>query len=253
MTARFAKPIFAIILGVVCIAGCSMDGKQPDESTSMLSDTTPPADKVTMASFTDEDAEGAAEDEKVDEPEAKKQEDVKIVIKTSRGDINAVIYATKTPVTAANFLNLAQRKFYNNLTFHRVIEDFMIQGGDPEGTGGGGPGYKFQDETRKDLVHDRPGILSMANSDRYKQAYSNKGFTNGSQFFITHVPTPHLDGKHTVFGTVVGAADQKVVDAIKGGDKILSIQITNKSAVTFLLKSQAKQVEKWDSVLDKRK
>ncbi|MEJ6648089.1 MAG: peptidylprolyl isomerase, partial [Akkermansiaceae bacterium] len=119
--------------------------------------------------------------------------DVNIVLKTSKGDIEAVIYATKTPMTAANFLNLAEKDYYDGITFHRVIPNFMIQGGDPEGTGGGGPGYRFADEFDPSLKHTGPGIFSMANA--------GPG-TNGSQFFITHVATPHLDGKHSVFGKV---------------------------------------------------
>ena len=120
-------------------------------------------------------------------------------IKTNRGTIHLKLFADQTPMTVANFANLAQRGYYNGLTFHRVIPDFMIQGGCPNGDGRGGPGYKFGDEFVGGLKHDRPGILSMANA--------GPG-TNGSQFFITHGPTPWLDVKHTVFGAVVGAVDQ---------------------------------------------
>ena len=118
--------------------------------------------------------------------------DIRIIVKTSKGDIEGTLYPSKTPVTVANFLNLAKRGYYDGITFHRVIPDFMIQGGDPTGTGRGGPGYTFEDECRPDLKHDKPGVFSMANTGR--------PVTNGSQFFITHVPTPWLDGKHTVFG-----------------------------------------------------
>ena len=135
-------------------------------------------------------------------------------IHTNKGDIRLNLFADKTPLTVANFVNLAQRGFYDGLTFHRVIPDFMIQGGCPEGSGRGGPGYRFQDETRPDLKHDKPGILSMANA--------GPG-TNGSQFFITHGPTPHLDGKHSVFGEVIEG--QNVVDTIKQGDKINKLTI----------------------------
>src|SRR4030095_2643534 len=124
------------------------------------------------------------------------------------------LFATKTPVTVANFLNLAQRRFYDGVTFHRVIKNFMIQGGDPTGTGMGGPGYKFGDEIHPSLKHSKPGLFSMANA--------GPG-TNGSQFFITHVPTPHLDGKHAVFGEVTKGQD--VVNAVKQGDTIQSIEI----------------------------
>jgi len=107
-------------------------------------------------------------------------------IKTNKGDIHLILFADKTPLTVANFANLAQRGFYDTLTFHRVIDNFMVQGGCPEGSGRGGPGYRFQDEFVRELRHSKPGILSMANA--------GPG-TNGSQFFITHVPTPWLDGK----------------------------------------------------------
>ncbi|MDF1694271.1 MAG: peptidylprolyl isomerase [Saprospiraceae bacterium] len=142
--------------------------------------------------------------------------DVEITIKTSKGDINLDMFATKTPHTVANFLGLAKAGFYDNLKFHRVIPDFMIQGGCPLGTGTGSPGYRFGDEFHPELRHDTPGVLSMANA--------GPG-TNGSQFFITHVPTAWLDGKHTVFGKVQSDADQAVVNSIGMGDEIISIDI----------------------------
>lgn len=148
--------------------------------------------------------------------------DIKILIKTNKGDIATTIFASKVPTTAANFLNLAKKGYYNGLTFHRVIKDFMIQGGDPTGTGSGGPGYKFEDEIVPGLKHSKPGILSMANA--------GPG-TNGSQFFITHVATPWLDGKHTVFGEVTDG--QAVVDAIAQGDKIESIEILDSTDALF--------------------
>jgi peptidyl-prolyl cis-trans isomerase B (cyclophilin B) len=136
------------------------------------------------------------------------------VIETNRGTIRIKLHDDKTPKTVANFEKLANQGFYNGLKFHRVIEDFMIQGGCPQGTGTGGPGYKFADEFHKDLKHDGPGVLSMANSGPN---------TNGSQFFITHVATPWLDGKHSVFGKVIEGQD--VVDAIKQGDKMEKVTI----------------------------
>ncbi len=175
--------------------------------------------------------------------------DINVVIKTSKGNIEAVVYASKTPVTSANFLNLAKRGYYDGLTFHRVISDFMIQGGDPTGTGSGGPGYKFEDETDRSLLHNSPGILSMANSDRGKRAYSNSGKTNGSQFFITHGPTPHLDGMHTVFGKVTKGQD--VVDAIKQGDKIETIEVLDSTDVLF--EATKDRVAEWNKILDKNK
>jgi len=147
-------------------------------------------------------------------------------IETSKGTIVAQLEYTKTPLTVANFVSLAEgnnnfvdakykdKPFYDGLTFHRVINDFMIQGGDPEGNGNGGPGYKFNDEIVPELKHDKAGILSMANA--------GPG-TNGSQFFITHNATPHLDGMHTVFGHVIEGQD--VVNKIVQGDKIIKIKI----------------------------
>jgi peptidyl-prolyl cis-trans isomerase B (cyclophilin B) len=151
------------------------------------------------------------------------------------------LFADRTPVTVANFVNLAQKGFYNNLKFHRVINDFMIQGGCPLGTGTGGPGYKFQDEFVPELKHDKPGILSMANA--------GPG-TNGSQFFITHVPTPWLDGKHTVFGEVVGAEDQKVVNSIQQNDVIESVSIEGDT--TELFANAKSQLETWNKILDRK-
>lgn len=114
-------------------------------------------------------------------------------LKTERGDMVAELYADRTPLTVENFVNLARSGFYDSTTFHRVIPGFMAQGGDPTGSGSGGPGYQFRDEIDPTLRHSGPGMLSMANA--------GPG-TNGSQFFITFGPTPHLDGRHTVFGRV---------------------------------------------------
>jgi peptidyl-prolyl cis-trans isomerase B (cyclophilin B) len=136
---------------------------------------------------------------------------------TSRGAIVLDLYAAAAPRTVNNFVSLAQDGFYDGVTFHRVIKDFMIQGGDPTATGRGGPGYTFKDEFDPKLKHDGPGVLSMANAGPN---------TNGSQFFITHVATPWLDGKHTVFGRVVKGQD--VVDAIQQGDVINTVTITAK-------------------------
>ncbi len=134
---------------------------------------------------------------------------------TSRGEIVCELFAADKPKTVNNFVFLAREKFYDNTTFHRVIADFMIQGGDPEGTGRGGPGYRFEDEIKGKTNQHKVGSLSMANAGPN---------TNGSQFFITHVVTDYLDPKHTVFGQVTKGQD--VVDAVKQGDKLISITIT---------------------------
>ena len=155
---------------------------------------------------------------------------------TAKGPIRARLFADKTPVTVASFVNLVKKGFYNGLSFHRVIPDFMVQGGCPRGTGTGGPGYRFEDECRPDARHDKPGVLSMANA--------GPG-TNGSQFFITHVPTPWLDGKHTVFGKVVEGLD--VVDAVKQGDKINSVKIEGDADA--VLAAKADRVSEWNKIL----
>jgi peptidyl-prolyl cis-trans isomerase B (cyclophilin B) len=155
---------------------------------------------------------------------------------TERGPIRIELAADKAPLTVANFVNLAQRGYYDGLDFHRVIADFMIQGGCPEGSGRGGPGYRFEDETRNGLSHER-GVLSMANAGPS---------TNGSQFFITHVACPWLDGKHTVFGKVIEG--QAVVDTVKQGDKINSIKIEGDAAAA--LAAKADRVAEWNKTLD---
>jgi len=134
---------------------------------------------------------------------------------TKHGEIKLELFDDKTPKTCANFEELANTGFYDGLTFHRVIADFMIQGGCPRGDGSGGPGYQFEDEFHPALKHDSPGILSMANA--------GPG-TNGSQFFITHVPCPWLDGKHSVFGKVIEG--QNVVDLVEAGDEIQKITVS---------------------------
>lgn len=180
---------------------------------------------------------------------------------TKKGDITIRLEHEKTPMTVANFVALAEGKrkntakaegqpYFDGLKFHRVIADFMIQGGDPTGTGAGGPGYNFADEFDATLKHDRPGTLSMANA--------GPG-TNGSQFFITVAPTPHLDGRHTVFGSITKGMD--VADAISKvptgpGDrpvdevKIKSIEILDPTDELFA--AQAKRLAEWNAVLDKR-
>ena len=151
------------------------------------------------------------------------------IMETSKGPIVLELFYKKTPLTVTNFVGLAEgtldaakgKHFYDGLTFHRVIADFMIQGGDPEGTGRGGPGYRFADEFDSSLNFDKPGYLAMANA--------GPG-TNGSQFFITHVPTDWLNQKHTIFGQVVNADSQAVVNAVQQGDKIVKLTIVRQGA-----------------------
>ena len=157
---------------------------------------------------------------------------------TDRGPIQVELKPEQAPLTVASFVNLARRGFYDGLHFHRVIDDFMVQGGCPQGTGTGGPGYKFEDEARNGLTHER-GVLSMANAGPN---------TNGSQFFITHVATPWLDGKHTVFGKVVEGMD--AVDAVRQGDKIKSVTVEGDADAAVAAK--ADRVADWNKALDAR-
>ncbi len=138
-----------------------------------------------------------------------------VTMETSKGTITLELYPQHAPKTVNNFVFLVREGFYNGVVFHRVIPNFMIQGGDPTGTGRGGPGYRFEDEFENNPLRHEAKVLSMANAGPN---------TNGSQFFITHAPQPHLDGKHTVFGKVTSGAD--VVDAIEGGDTMESVTVS---------------------------
>ncbi len=159
------------------------------------------------------------------------------VFETEKGNIRIELFADQVPLTVASFVNLVERGFHDGLRFHRVIPDFMIQGGDPRGDGSGGPGYEFEDEIVPALKHSSAGILSMANAGPR---------TNGSQFFITHKETPWLDGKHTVFGRVVEG--QAIVDQIVRGDKVISVRLEGDAGA---LKEKMKaRLEEWNKVLD---
>ena len=142
------------------------------------------------------------------------------IIKTDKGEINLNLFPEVAPVTVINFITLVKSGYYNGLKFHRVIKDFMIQGGDPTGTGAGGPGYQFGDEFKKEVTFNKKGLLAMANAGPN---------TNGSQFFITHVPTEWLNYRHTIFGEVVSDKDQNVVDNIEQGDTMNEIVIVGDS------------------------
>lgn len=166
---------------------------------------------------------------------------VTATITTPKGTIKLRLFADQTPMTTANFVNLATRGFYNGLKFHRVIDEFMIQGGCPKGNGTGGPGYQFEDEFVPELRHDKPGVLSMANA--------GPG-TNGSQFFITHLPTPWLDDHHTVFGEVMDKADMDMVNSIEQGDTIESISIEGDTDA--VLQGAKEKVAEWNAILDKK-
>ena len=160
-------------------------------------------------------------------------------ITTTKGTIKLNLFYNETPVTVSNFVNLANRGYYNDISFHRVIDNFMVQGGCPLGMGTGGPGYEFDDEFHPDLKHDTPGVLSMANA--------GPG-TNGSQFFITHLETPWLDNHHTVFGKIMDDESQDIINSIIQGDKIEGIKIVGElpenDTIDNLIKS-------WNTILDK--
>lgn len=163
---------------------------------------------------------------------------MKATITTNKGTINLELFKDQVPLTVANFANLSNRGFYNNLTFHRVIDNFMVQAGCPNGTGAGGPGYEFQDEFVPELKHDKPGILSMANAGPN---------SNGSQFFITHVETPWLDNNHTVFGCVSDKESQDIINSIVQGDTITSIDIEGKLPKD---KEIEQTIEIWNDLLN---
>lgn len=165
---------------------------------------------------------------------------MKAIIKTNKGEINLNLFSEAAPVTVLNFINLANRGYYNNTIFHRVIEDFMAQGGDPTGTGMGGPGYSFGDEVYNGYLFDKPGYLAMANAGPN---------TNGSQFFITTVITEWLNNNHTIFGEVVSESDLDIVKSLKNNDKIEKIKIFDLDK-EFLDKHKD-ILEKFNSVLDK--
>ena len=167
-----------------------------------------------------------------------KEYKMKVKIMTEKGDININLLPEKSPVTVANFVNLAKKGYYDGLKFHRVIDNFMAQGGDPTGTGAGGPGYQFEDEVDNGLNFSKAGKLAMANA--------GPG-TNGSQFFITTVPTEWLNGHHTIFGEIVSDNDLKVVKKLTNGDIMKKVVV--EGAVDAFLKTQKNRVDSWNKTL----
>lgn len=217
-----------ILLMFVC--GCGTSSVQMKAEKTIKLD-----DKIEEVKTTNEAATAAKEKE---EAEMEEQKDVIVSIETNKGTINLKLFTKEVPLTTANFINLILNGYYDGLNFHRVIDNFMIQGGCPYGTGTGGPGYTFSDEFKADLKHDKPGILSMANA--------GPG-TNGSQFFITHVETPWLNNRHSVFGEVVSDEDMDVVNSIEGGDAI--VKVTVSGGYKSLLEEKSEQIEEWNEDL----
>ena len=167
-----------------------------------------------------------------------KEYKMKVKIITAKGDVNINLLPDKSPVTVANFVNLAKKGYYDGLKFHRVIDNFMAQGGDPTGTGMGGPGYRFEDEVNNGLNFSKAGKLAMANA--------GPG-TNGSQFFITTVPTEWLNGNHTIFGEVASEADLDVVKKLSNGDVMTKVVV--EGDVDAFLKTQKTRVDSWNKTL----
>lgn len=167
-----------------------------------------------------------------------KEYKMKVKIMTEKGDININLLPEKSPVTVANFVNLAKKGYYDGLKFHRVIDNFMAQGGDPTGTGAGGPGYQFEDEVDNGLNFSKAGKLAMANAGTG---------TNGSQFFITTVPTEWLNGHHTIFGEIVSDNDLKVVKKLTNGDIMKKVVV--EGDVNAFLKTQKNRVDSWSKTL----
>jgi peptidyl-prolyl cis-trans isomerase B (cyclophilin B) len=176
-----------------------------------------------------------------DEPESAPMVSyIRIILKTDKGDIKATMFATKAPITVASFLNLSKRDYYDGLTFHRVVEDFVIQGGDPDGNGKGGPGYFLPNEIAPGLKHDKVGVFSMARK--------SKPDTAGSQFFITLGVAEHLDGGYSIFGEVTEGLE--AVELIEKGDKIVDVEILDSTDALF--KAQADKLVEWNKILDQR-
>ena len=167
-----------------------------------------------------------------------KEYKMKVKIITAKGDVNINLLPDKSPVTVANFVNLAKKGYYDGLKFHRVIDNFMAQGGDPTGTGMGGPGYRFEDEVNNGLNFSKAGKLAMANA--------GPG-TNGSQFFITTVPTEWLNGNHTIFGEVASEADLDVVKKLSNGDVMTKVVV--EGDVDAFLKTQKNRIDSWNKTL----
>jgi peptidyl-prolyl cis-trans isomerase B (cyclophilin B) len=225
------KKIFVVVFLLLILTACSI--KNTNQEINNTDNTQ--NQNIAKNNLTNNSSRQSEVENKMQYPFEKFDKDINVTIKTNRGDIKLDVYGSKAPITVGNFVYLINRGFYKGIKFHRVIEDFMIQTGDPntKGTvdkdfvydpqknpnnlpiaGTGGPGYKFEDEFNGDLKFDKPGVLAMANSGAN---------TNGSQIFITHLETPWLNGKHTIFGRVVSG--QNIVNSIKQGDEIKDIII----------------------------
>jgi peptidyl-prolyl cis-trans isomerase A (cyclophilin A) len=207
------KKIILLLVLSMLVFGCAQAPVEETEEIEEVEEVEEAADEEVEETTEDETEEveetpdEETEEETPEEPEAEESKNTMVLLETSMGDIKIQLFDDLVPITAGNFKKLVEEGFYDGIIFHRVIADFMLQGGDPEGTGRGGPGYKIEDEFVDDLRHDRKGLLSMANSGPN---------TGGSQFFITLVPTPWLDDKHAIFGEVIEGID--VVDAIGAVD-----------------------------------
>ncbi len=219
-----ALSAFVVASGVLVSCGSNGGGDAPPEGVTRTEPkqpeeaTKPPAETPEAKPVAEAKAPTEAEEAKPAAPGAKIDDAALPVVRfeTDRGRIVLELFEDDAPNTVANFINLAEKGYYDGLVFHRVIANFMIQGGDPTGTGRGGPGYRFRDEFSR-RAHDGPGVLSMANSGPN---------TNGSQFFITHRATPHLDGRHTVFGRVTEGLE--VVNAVRRGDAMRKVVVVRK-------------------------
>ena len=229
----YQNSVFVLILFLVAfVVAC-----KKDEGTSSSSSTKAAAKKSPIKKSPAKTSKKMAE-KKI--PLGDEGEVIEADLMTTKGNIKLKLFSGKTPLTVGNFLFLAKKGFYDGVKFHRVVKDFVIQGGDPTGTGMGGPGYRFEDEFHHSLKHSKAGILSMANAGPN---------TNGSQFFITHRATPHLDGRHSVFGEVIDGLD--TIYKIEKGDTIKKLVV--KGDTKGLFSKLNTRIPKWEKALAAKK